>query len=391
MEGITIVGIGKHASGSTLEYIAWRWACTMECGRALPCPRVTEGSTVMSHVITEFWVKPDEVTVHWYTVAQLLLHMYPLEWSDYSPATKANCVRVLLGSLPGFSHVGIMLDDGAGRRVFSGISRFPIIACNPYLTLTSLQPSSTLKTPVSKNRFRQPTASTGTIPTCENPGATPPRIELGFVLVGCEQSNNYATSLRVSGTNNTEYTRSLLHHCNQNIIVSVAVKVIHGTKTYPFKLWLFPNTGEIDPLGQPHIKDRLRTDEVDYQSKGSMDHAPDAKQSSGNQVHDTGQFGGFYIPMKYYRPLVETNMLLQSPLGYRRMHGGHLGFALFAKITLRWKSYPQFLSKPTKMGRFPLNSSEVGTSGHFVSQYAGSGQFVDSKRYPAGTNPDCGV
>ncbi|KAJ8866641.1 hypothetical protein PR048_032502 [Dryococelus australis] len=41
------------------------------------------------------------------------------ERSDYSRPTKANRVT------PGSSHVGIVPDDAAGRRVFSGISRFP--------------------------------------------------------------------------------------------------------------------------------------------------------------------------------------------------------------------------------------------------------------------------
>ncbi|KAJ8883336.1 hypothetical protein PR048_015179 [Dryococelus australis] len=51
------------------------------------------------------------------------------------------------GDAPGFSHVEIVLDDAAGRRVFSGISRFPR-CCIPvplYTHLASL-PSSALKT-----------------------------------------------------------------------------------------------------------------------------------------------------------------------------------------------------------------------------------------------------
>ncbi|KAJ8873690.1 hypothetical protein PR048_024522 [Dryococelus australis] len=42
-----------------------------------------------------------------------------------SPLTKANQVRYTAGATPGFSKAGIAQDDAAGRRVFSGISRFP--------------------------------------------------------------------------------------------------------------------------------------------------------------------------------------------------------------------------------------------------------------------------
>ncbi|KAJ8882625.1 hypothetical protein PR048_014437 [Dryococelus australis] len=47
---------------------------------------------------------------------------------------------------PGFSHVGIVPDDAAGRRAFSGISRFPH-PCIPRQLLTHLaSPASALKT-----------------------------------------------------------------------------------------------------------------------------------------------------------------------------------------------------------------------------------------------------
>ncbi|KAJ8888404.1 hypothetical protein PR048_007894 [Dryococelus australis] len=42
-----------------------------------------------------------------------------------SPPTKANRVYYPARVTPGFSYVGIVPDDAAGRRVFSGISRFP--------------------------------------------------------------------------------------------------------------------------------------------------------------------------------------------------------------------------------------------------------------------------
>ncbi|KAJ8872208.1 hypothetical protein PR048_025810 [Dryococelus australis] len=50
---------------------------------------------------------------------------------DYSPPTKANCVRLPAGSIPRFSLVGIVPDDASGRRVFLGISRSPR-PCIPY-------------------------------------------------------------------------------------------------------------------------------------------------------------------------------------------------------------------------------------------------------------------
>ncbi|KAJ8878041.1 hypothetical protein PR048_022504 [Dryococelus australis] len=55
------------------------------------------------------------------------------------------------GHSPGFSHVGILPDDAAGRRVFSEISRFPnpFISALPHSNLDS--PSSPLKTSILKN------------------------------------------------------------------------------------------------------------------------------------------------------------------------------------------------------------------------------------------------
>ncbi|KAJ8882612.1 hypothetical protein PR048_014423 [Dryococelus australis] len=47
------------------------------------------------------------------------------DWLDYSSHTSADWVRPPTGQLPDFPHVGIVPDDAAGRRVFSGISRFP--------------------------------------------------------------------------------------------------------------------------------------------------------------------------------------------------------------------------------------------------------------------------
>ncbi|KAJ8873353.1 hypothetical protein PR048_026987 [Dryococelus australis] len=113
----------------------------------------------------------------------------------------------------GFSHVGIVPYEAIGRRVFSGISRFPTISfprCsilasvtligsqNPAqissITLTNtkyclLKPTrvklwfagnAKLKDPPPPpEKTRRPAASSGTIPTCENPGVTRPEIEPG--------------------------------------------------------------------------------------------------------------------------------------------------------------------------------------------------------------------
>ncbi|KAJ8893508.1 hypothetical protein PR048_006106 [Dryococelus australis] len=51
-----------------------------------------------------------------------------VQWSDYSPPTKANRVRFSVGAIPRFSHVGIVPDDAVGRRISSGIFRFPALA-----------------------------------------------------------------------------------------------------------------------------------------------------------------------------------------------------------------------------------------------------------------------
>ncbi|KAJ8884744.1 hypothetical protein PR048_010940 [Dryococelus australis] len=45
-------------------------------------------------------------------------------WLDYSPPTLAKRLRFPTVVAPGFSHVGIVPDDDADRRVFSGVSCF---------------------------------------------------------------------------------------------------------------------------------------------------------------------------------------------------------------------------------------------------------------------------
>ncbi|KAJ8867733.1 hypothetical protein PR048_031536 [Dryococelus australis] len=73
-------------------------------------------------------------------------NLIPSKWVDYSPPTKAHRDRFPEGSLPGFSHVGIVPDDAASGWVFLGISHLPF-PCIPALVHTHLaSPSSALKT-----------------------------------------------------------------------------------------------------------------------------------------------------------------------------------------------------------------------------------------------------
>ncbi|KAJ8869086.1 hypothetical protein PR048_030647 [Dryococelus australis] len=68
-------------------------------------------------------------SAHEQTMAESLCELPQFCWSDYSPPTKGNSNSNPVGVTPGFSHVGIVTDDAAGRRVLSGISRFP----HPYI------------------------------------------------------------------------------------------------------------------------------------------------------------------------------------------------------------------------------------------------------------------
>ncbi|KAJ8897649.1 hypothetical protein PR048_002998, partial [Dryococelus australis] len=92
---------------------------------------------------------------------------------------------------PGFSHVVIVPDDAFGRRVFSGISRSPALLFRRYsiltpVTLIGSQMFVVQTTPEGSSvetgdpeKTCLPVASSCTIPTCENPGVTRPRIEPG--------------------------------------------------------------------------------------------------------------------------------------------------------------------------------------------------------------------
>ncbi|KAJ8867556.1 hypothetical protein PR048_031358 [Dryococelus australis] len=57
-----------------------------------------------------------------------------------SSLTKANRVRFTAWVTPGFSHMGIVMDDATDRWVFSGISRFPALSFRHRPILTSLHP-----------------------------------------------------------------------------------------------------------------------------------------------------------------------------------------------------------------------------------------------------------
>ncbi|KAJ8883929.1 hypothetical protein PR048_015784 [Dryococelus australis] len=63
-----------------------------------------------------------------------------------APASHPSDPRSILGGFtPGFTHVGIVLDDAACRRVFSGISRFPRPCISMLLHMHLTSPSSNLK------------------------------------------------------------------------------------------------------------------------------------------------------------------------------------------------------------------------------------------------------
>ncbi|KAJ8896830.1 hypothetical protein PR048_002176 [Dryococelus australis] len=77
-------------------------------------------------------------------------------WLDYSALNKANRTRFPARSPSGFSHVGIVPDDTAGRLVFPGISRV-LRSCIPALLHTQLtSPSSAIKTSMGLGNGRSP-------------------------------------------------------------------------------------------------------------------------------------------------------------------------------------------------------------------------------------------
>ncbi|KAJ8888170.1 hypothetical protein PR048_007657 [Dryococelus australis] len=61
-------------------------------------------------------------------------------------STRVNRARIVVWVTPGFSHVGIVPSDAAGRRVFSGISRFYVRAFRRFSIFASLHLHRDLKT-----------------------------------------------------------------------------------------------------------------------------------------------------------------------------------------------------------------------------------------------------
>ncbi|KAJ8888315.1 hypothetical protein PR048_007802 [Dryococelus australis] len=106
-----------------------------------------------------------------------------------------------------FSHVGIVPEDAAGRRVSSGISRLPLPCIPVLLHIHISSHSSALKTSeVSMERRRNArsrgrgdgrlpgkTRRTATISHMRKSGDDPAGTRTRFALVGGEQSNHYTT------------------------------------------------------------------------------------------------------------------------------------------------------------------------------------------------------
>ncbi|KAJ8876153.1 hypothetical protein PR048_024062 [Dryococelus australis] len=106
---------------------------------------ITHVSKAMAHPITQ---KVDFTITH---VSKAMAHPITQKWLDYSPTIHANRARFPTGSLPDSLHVGIVPDDAAGRRVFSGISRSTRLASPSsalkILTLRAAQISSLTHSP----------------------------------------------------------------------------------------------------------------------------------------------------------------------------------------------------------------------------------------------------
>ncbi|KAJ8867875.1 hypothetical protein PR048_031680 [Dryococelus australis] len=94
-----------------------------------------------------------------------------VQWTDYSPLTKE--IRIPARALSGFWQVGIAPNNVAGRRVFSEISRFvytDMLICE----YAAMKGRGKREFP---EKTRRPAATSGTIPTCENPRVARPGIE----------------------------------------------------------------------------------------------------------------------------------------------------------------------------------------------------------------------
>ncbi|KAJ8883139.1 hypothetical protein PR048_014979 [Dryococelus australis] len=86
---------------------------------------VTRGK--LTRVWNEFEYRIDTTRRLWLTITAEKRHAY-IGNSLKAVHDKANRVRFPEEVAPGFSHVGIVPDDAAGWRVFSGISRFPPVS-----------------------------------------------------------------------------------------------------------------------------------------------------------------------------------------------------------------------------------------------------------------------
>ncbi|KAJ8867260.1 hypothetical protein PR048_031059 [Dryococelus australis] len=86
------------------------------------------------------------ITADHATLTVLLVWAAVVQWSDNSPSTKTNLPRFPAWSLSGFSSKGVVVDDFAGRRVFSGISSFSRTSILALLHTHLASPSSALKT-----------------------------------------------------------------------------------------------------------------------------------------------------------------------------------------------------------------------------------------------------
>ncbi|KAJ8875871.1 hypothetical protein PR048_023776 [Dryococelus australis] len=94
--------------------------------------------------------KCDTATLYKYTIAATRRALNWLAWLAYSFPTYASRGRFPPGVAPEFSHVGIVADDAAARRVFSGISRFPRPFIPALLRTRLTSPSSALNTSILK-------------------------------------------------------------------------------------------------------------------------------------------------------------------------------------------------------------------------------------------------
>ncbi|KAJ8880827.1 hypothetical protein PR048_017298 [Dryococelus australis] len=110
------------------------------------------------------------------------------QWLTDSPPTTAILVRSPAGSIPGgsapgFLHVGILLDDAACRRVFSGYSRFPALAFQRRSILGSHFISCSGMTGTYGSQLESPSLR-GPLASHQGSGSIPGVVAPGFAHVG---------------------------------------------------------------------------------------------------------------------------------------------------------------------------------------------------------------